>query len=184
MRRDPARLLDEYLVASARAGDRAAFEQLAARWQKRMILHAWRLLGDGEAARDAVQDAWADIVRSLPTLEDAATFPAWSMKIVTRRCADGIRKAQRRRKTASALAAEPRSAAQGTADIEARAAASPPMRAINPWPRPQKVAVALFYTEEFSIAEISAALSVPPGTVKSRLMSARRAMRAALENGE
>ncbi len=183
LRRDQARLLDEYLVAAARAGDRAAFERLAVRWQKRMILHAWRLLGDGEAARDAVQDAWADIVRSLPTLQDVATFPAWSMRIVTRRCADGIRKAQRRRKTANALSVEPHNAVQSPAAIEAKADASPLKRAIDQLPRPQKVVIALFYTEDFSVAEIAAALSVPPGTVKSRLMSARRAMRTALENG-
>ena len=46
MRRDAARILDEYLVASARAGDRADFSQLAERWQPKLLAHAYRLMGD------------------------------------------------------------------------------------------------------------------------------------------
>lgn len=184
MRRDKNRLLNEYLVAAARTGDRAALEQLAERWQGPMLMHAWRLLGDTEGARDAVQDAWADIIRALPRLEDVVTYPAWSMRIVSRRCADQIRRRQRVRKTANAFAIEPRADTQSERAIEAHADASPLRKAINKLPPAQRATVALFYTEEFSIAEIAAALSVPPGTVKSRLMSARRALRAALENGE
>lgn len=73
-----SRILDEYLLASARAGDRAAFGLLARRWQKKLLAHAWRLLGDAEGARDAVQEGWIEIMRGLPGLRDDRAFPAWA----------------------------------------------------------------------------------------------------------
>lgn len=183
MRRNAARIFDEYLAASARAGDRKAFSRLAARWQLRLLAHAYRLTGDGDLARDVVQDAWADIVRGLPKLDDAATFPAWAFRIVTRRAADAIRKAQRRRKTAAAFAAEPAPRCDGETIAENATSSRRLKEAMADLPPEQRAAIALFYREDLSVAEIAAALSVPAGTVKTRLMHARRKLRAALEGG-
>lgn len=58
MVRGSERILDEYLGASAIAGDALALERLISRWQPRLVRHAWRVLGDIESARDAVQEAW------------------------------------------------------------------------------------------------------------------------------
>ena len=74
MRRDQGRIFDEYLAAAARTGDRQAFQRLAERWQPKLFRHAFRLLGDADHARDTVQDAWADIVKGLPSLKDAGVF--------------------------------------------------------------------------------------------------------------
>ncbi len=48
-------------------------------------------------------------------------------------------------------------------------------------PASQRAALALFYLENLSVAEIAVALDVPPGTVKTRLMHARRKVRDILE---
>lgn len=183
MRRDAARIFDEYLAASAMAGDRAAFSRLAERWEKRLLAHAYRLTGDAEQARDVAQESWGDIARALPRLNDAAHFPAWAYRIVTRRAADTIRKLQRERKLAAAYAAEPAETEISAAAVEAKADAKPLESAIAALPAAQKAAVALYYREGFSTAEIAAALGVPAGTVKTRLMHARRNLRAALEGG-
>jgi RNA polymerase sigma-70 factor (ECF subfamily) len=47
-------------------------------------------------------------------------------------------------------------------------------------PAEQRAAIALFYLEDLSVAEIAAALGVPAGTVKTRLMAARDKLRVAL----
>ena len=47
-----------------------------------------------------------------------------------------------------------------------------------------RAAIALFYLEDMSVAEMAVALDVPAGTVKTRLMHARRKLRAALEGDE
>ena len=182
--RHKARIFDEYLAASARAGDRASFTRLAERWQPKLLAHAFRLLGEGEAARDIVQEAWADITRGLSHLDDARAFPAWAYRIVTRRAADQIRKRQRERKLSAAYASEVKSMPQVEPAAEMSADAAPLRAAMATLPAEQRAAIALFYTEDFSVAEIAAALNVPAGTVKTRLMHARRKLRAAMEGGE
>lgn len=136
---------------------------------------AFWLLGDADQARDAVQDAWAEIVRGLGSLREEAAFVAWAYRIVSRRCARVIRKAQRGRALERELAPEPSQALTGATDFERLRAA---IRALPP---EQRAAVALFYYDDLSVADISIALDVPAGTVKTRLMHARRKLRSALE---
>lgn len=181
MRSNVSRIFDEYLVTSARAGDADAFSRLAENWQKRLLAHAYRLTGDPELARDIVQDGWADIVRGLPGLKEPSVFPAWVYRIVTRRAADAIGRAQRKRRTEAAYAAEPVPREISTRKMEVTADTSPLHIAIAALPSKQRAVVSLFYLEEFSITEISVALSVPAGTVKTRLMHARKQLRAILE---
>lgn len=184
MAKSTARLFDEYLAASARAGDRAALGLLAERWQPKLLAHAWRLLGDGEASQDAVQEAWADILKGLGRLDDVRVFPAWAYRIVTRRAADAIRRRQRDRRLGAAYAAEQAVDENSVSPVEAGADAPVLNAAIAALPPDQRAAIALFYIEDFSVAEIAAAMGVPAGTVKTRLMHARRKLRAALEGGE
>ncbi len=183
MSRRTARIFDEYLAASARAGDRDAFARLAERWQPKLLAHACRLMGDAEAARDVVQDGWADIAKGLYRLDDARAFPAWAYRIVTRRSADAIRKRQRERKLNSAYAAEVKAAPQAEAPAETGTDVDPLRAAMAALPAEQRAAIALFYLEDLSVGEIAAALNVPAGTVKTRLMHARRKLRDALKGG-
>lgn len=179
--RTPARLFDEYLAAAARAGDRAAFGRLVERWQPKLLAHAWRLMGESEAARDVVQDAWADIARGLAKLDDAALFPAWAYRVVSRRAADAIRGRMRTRRTNAAFEREPAPPEDAAERMEGAADAGRLRQAIAALPAEQRAAVALFYLEEFRVAEVAAALGVPVGTVKTRLMHARTKLRSALK---
>lgn len=178
MERSAARIFDEYLVASAKAGDRKAFGLLAERWNGKLIAHAWRLTADAEGARDAVQSGWLEIIRGLDRLQDDRAFPAWAYRIVGRRCARLSRRAIRRRELGEMLIAEPGPAEPDSdGPIERQRLRA----AIAQLPADQRAAIALFYLEELSVAEIAVALEVPAGTVKTRLMHARRKLRAALE---
>jgi RNA polymerase sigma factor (sigma-70 family) len=171
------RLLDGYLVVSAQAGDRAAAQALARRYHRRLIAHAWRLTGDLELAKDVVQSSWVDIARNLPGLKDEAAFPAWAYQIVSRRCARGIRGRQADRALAGALS----QAGQDVATLPSEIATPRLRAAILALPPAQRAALALFYFEDLSVGEIAISLDVPAGTVKTRLMHARRALRAVLE---
>jgi RNA polymerase sigma-70 factor (ECF subfamily) len=172
------RRIDEYLVVCARLGDRSAFERLAFRWQKKLLVHAWRLLRDEEAARDCVQDAWAEIVRGIARLQDERAFAAWAFRIVSRRCARHIGRAQRSRRVQEAVLDEP---------VMEPGEGEPPehdldlmRRCMRTLPPEQQATLALFYLEEMSISEVAVALDVPLGTVKTRLMHARRKLRSAI----
>lgn len=181
MTRDAARIFDEYLVAAARTGEPKAYATLAERWHGKLVAHAWRLLGDREAALDAAQGAWIEIIRGLDRLQDGRAFPAWAYRIVTRRCAKMIGHAVRARDLSDALAAEPATASQ---DPDATLEGGRLRAAIAALPPDQRSAIALFHLEEMSVAEVAVALNIPAGTVKTRLMHARRKLRAALEGDE
>jgi len=171
------RLFDAYLVASARVGDRRAFALLVGRWNVKLLAHARRLLGDAELARDAVQDAWGDIVSGMSRLADVNAFPAWAYRIVSRRCARSIQRLRHDRRLVQAAGREPREA---HADPEGGAVDSLRLgRAMAALPAEQRAAIALFHIEEMSVAEVAVALDVPAGTVKTRLLSARAKLRAA-----
>jgi RNA polymerase sigma-70 factor (ECF subfamily) len=178
--RETDQTFDAYLAASAQTGDRRALAALFGRWNRKLIAHAWRLMGDTDAAREAAQDAWADIVRGIGALQDARAFPAWAYRIVTRRCARQIHAVQARRVLAAEVAA-----ASGSEESETDAGpdAAKVRAAVAALPPDQRAAVALFYFEELSVAEVAVALDVPAGTVKTRLMHARRRLRDALEGG-
>ena len=175
-----SRILDELLLVSAKAGDRRAFDALARRWQKKLLAHAWRLLGDADAARDATQESWMEIVRGLPRLRDERAFPAWAFRIVSRRCARSIASAIRRRQEAADLETvepDPNRSGEGVDAERLRIA-------IRRLPEGQRAAIALYHFEELSVAEVAVALDVPGGTVKTRLMHARDKLRAALGGDE
>lgn len=176
-----ARILDEYLVAAARTGDRKAFAMLAERWHGKLVAHAWRLTGDREGARDTAQSGWIEIVRGLHRLQDERAFPAWAYRIVSRRCARQIGEAVRGRELGEDLA---RQTEAPQADVGEALDAGRLRAAIAELSTDQRSAIALFYLEEMSVAEVAVALNVPAGTVKTRLMHARRKLRAALEGDE
>ncbi|PHR93152.1 MAG: RNA polymerase subunit sigma-70 [Robiginitomaculum sp.] len=181
MSRNVARVFDEYLVVCARAGDRAALGRLVKYWQPKLLAHAYRLTGDVEIAKDVAQDGWADILKGLPGLKESTVFPAWAYRIVTRRAVDRIRRAQRKRRTEAAFAAEPSLSDRTSEKMEIAVDRTPITCAIAELSTSQRVVIALFYLEELSVTEISVALEVPAGTVKTRLMHARRKLRAYLE---
>jgi RNA polymerase sigma-70 factor (ECF subfamily) len=181
MARDKERILDAYLVACARLGDREALGDLVRRWNGKLLAHAWRLLRDREGAKDAVQESWAEILRGLSRLRDDGAFAAWAYRIVSRRCARQIGRIQGERRLAEETAAVPPADGPGepsSLDVDAV------RRAIRTLPPEQQAAIALFYLEDMSVAEVAVALDVPAGTVKTRLMHARRKLRGVLEGDE
>jgi len=173
-------LVNDYLVLAAKAGDRAAFGRLVEHWHPKLVAHAWRLLGTGDSARDAAQEAWIEIANGLGRLVEVRAFPAWAFRIVTRRCARIVSKLAHARKLERAILAEPETHVEFDPAIDASDARAL-SRAIGKLSPDQRATVALHYFEDMSVAQVAVALDVPVGTVKTRLMHARANLRAALE---
>jgi RNA polymerase sigma-70 factor (ECF subfamily) len=178
---DQQRAYDTYLVASARIGDREAWRRLVERWQPRFLVHAWRLTGDADLAAEASQEAWVEVLRGIARLEEARAFPAWSLRILTRRCARLIRGRQRHRDAVGVLAVEPELGFDCPSDGEVLIDLTAVQRALETLSDEQRAVMGLFYLEEMSVAEVSVVLGIPPGTVKTRLMHARRKLQHKLE---
>jgi len=179
MMRNKSQIFEDYLVAAAKTGDRAAMGQLARLRGPRLMAHAARLMGNAEQAQDVVQSAWVEILRGLPGLRDVETFRAWSARIVTRRCAKTIGGLQRDRALAMGYAAEaePLSPDAGPAAAEADQV----RRAIARLPPAQSAAIALVYLDDMTLPEAAMAMDVPLGTMKTRCMHARAKLKEMLD---
>lgn len=166
---------ESYLVGMARLGDRSAFAKLVAFRGPRLFAHAFRLLGDREEARDAVQEAWVEITKGVSKLRDDHAFPTWAYRIVSRRCARQIERNILARKIAKAEVVP-----ETEPFLEARAVHT----AINQLSPAQAATIRLFYIEEFSLRDVAIAMDVPEGTVKSRLANARNHLKTTLKGHE
>ena len=149
MQRSTARLLDEYLVASARSGSREAMEKLARRWHPRLAAHALRLTGDRDLAMDAAQAAWGAIMKGIARLEEPRAFPAWAYRITTRACAGEIGQAVARRKLAQAWASEPR---ETSVEPEQPSQLGKLQAAIRQLPAGERAAISLHHFEDLRVA--------------------------------
>ncbi|MCH9649482.1 MAG: RNA polymerase sigma factor [Deltaproteobacteria bacterium] len=181
MNRSPEQIYDELLVLRCQDGERDAWSELAERWQERLHRHAWRLAATHEVASDAVQEAWLAIVRNIRKLDDPALFPAWAYRIVTHKCTDQVRRAVRRSKFDAELSQQPPAT---PADNDAFAEdddITTIRRAMLQLPSDRRALLGLHYLEGVSIHEIASILSIPEGTVKSRLFTARKALKKALD---
>ena len=184
MSRTHGDIQDELLVLQCQEGDEEALKTLIARWQPRLAGLAWRLTGEREVARDVVQDAWVAIVRGLRRLDDPATFSTWAYRIVRNRCADWTRRRVVRRRADRDM----REAASPAGDSNERGDAADDVAllrgAMAELPDEQRAILSLHYLDGMSVSQIAAVLSVPPGTVKSRLFHARNRLKQVLERVE
>ncbi len=121
-----------------------------------------------------------EILRGLHGLDDVAAFPAWAYRIVTRRCQRVFHKTKREPDQYEEAEHDNAVLTPDYQSGEFAAELSIVMEAIELLPAEQRTGLALFYLEGFSVAEIAIALDVPPGTVKTRLMHARRKVRQQL----
>jgi RNA polymerase sigma-70 factor (ECF subfamily) len=168
MEHERSHLEDQLLVMDAQDGDAAAMETLVKRWQKRLWRHALRLTGDEQAAWDVTQSAWYDIIRRLRRLNDPASFRAWAYKITTCKSVDWL-KAKRRIQPLPPETLDKQAAKEKTeTGID---------ELLEKLDVNQRVVLSLYYFENLSISEIGEALKIPAGTVKSRLYTARNALK-------
>jgi RNA polymerase sigma-70 factor (ECF subfamily) len=178
----PDDVQDELLVMRCQDGDRQALAELVQRWQPRLLRQAARLVDGVDAAGDVVQEAWVAIVRGLGRLYDPACFPSWAYRIVTHKCADWARRRQRRRATEGPLAIDPVDPSPAPADSSDDVAAL--RKALKSIPSQQKAILAMYYLDGMPIRQIAEVLSLPEGTVKSRLYHARCQLKEVLERGK
>jgi RNA polymerase sigma-70 factor (ECF subfamily) len=170
-------LVERALVERARLGDRAAFAQLATTISDRLYGLASRILRDREGAADVLQAALVEIWRDLPSLRDADRFEAWAHRVTVNCCRAHLR---RTRGHPRALNLLPSDEIVDDAQI-ALSARDEIERAFARLTAEQRSVLVLAYVRDLSVDDIAVQLGVSPGTVKSRLFHARRAMRAAIE---
>ena len=69
-------------VTRLRAGEPDAFEQLVRNYTPRLLRVARRLLGNDDEARDALQDAFISVFRSIRSFEAGSRLSTWLHRVV------------------------------------------------------------------------------------------------------
>ena len=179
MAKTPEQIYDELLVLKCQGGDLPAFDELVTRWQKRIWRHAYHLIGQEDAAWDVVQDTWVGIIKGISKLRDVASFPRWAFRIASNKCADWIRREQKRREGYDSLAQEPQAPAQEA--LRRNHTQGSLTAALELLPADRRALLSLRHVEGFTTAEIAGILGIPEGTVKSRFHSARKQLRELME---
>lgn len=166
------------LVVRAQRGDQAAFTTLATGAWPRLNSLAHGILRDRELAEDATQQALLSAWRELPRLRDADRFDAWTYRLLVNACyAEGRRARRWIPNMGIAPIGEPiiPDATDGVADRDQLE------RGFRRLSVDQRAVVVLHHYLDLTLEQVSEALDIPMGTVRSRLHRAMQALRSALE---
>ena len=140
---------------------------------------AYGVLRHREDAEDVAQEAFVRAHRSIAQLRDPQRFKAWLVRVTWRLAIDRVR--NDRRRAARELAAVPTPVASTEQIASAEERARRLWAAIDELPEKLRITIVLASIEGHDVAEVARLLGVPPGTVKSRLFLARRALAEKLQ---
>lgn len=171
-------MVDRALIEHAAHGDRHAFAALALAHADRLYAIAHRILRDTGLAEDALQQGLVAAWRELPNLRDPDAFQAWVTRLVVHEC---YAEARRRTRLTGNLRVLPIDVPAPTDEVMALVDRDALERGFRRLPTDHRSVLVLHYFVGLEPAEIAANLGIPPGTVRSRLHYAHRALRAALE---
>jgi RNA polymerase sigma-70 factor, ECF subfamily len=87
---------DEQLIQRCREEDRAALEELLARYQDRLMAFIYSVVRDYHLAEDIFQETFLRVYREARGFRSGASFKTWLYTIAVNRCRDALRKSKRR----------------------------------------------------------------------------------------
>lgn len=184
---------DVALLERAQSGDRAAYGQVVVLYQDRLYNAVLRLVGDREEARELTQEAFMRGLTNIDSFRGDASPYTWLFRIAMNLAIGQLRKVSRRRVFSLDVAGSDQAA--GLMDRAARdRGGETPLQKMERRERDQAVLAALGRVdadyravlvmrdvEGFDYAQMAEILSVPQGTIKSRLFRARLALRDELK---
>lgn len=171
------------LVASARDGDRPAFDELVRRTYVDTYTLAMRLTADEEDARDVVQEAYLRAWKGIDRFRGDARFSTWMYRITANAAFTHLERRRRHRHETLDAVGEPAERAVSALPEESAQSAELLDRlsaAVRELPPKLRVVVVLRDVYDLSHAEIAEELSISESAAKVRLHRARRKLRDVL----
>lgn len=178
------------MLERLREGDDAAYEALIEQFQAPVHQLVYRLLDDPNEAGDVVQDVFLKVFRGVAGFRGQSSLKTWIYRIAVNEAHNRRRWFSRHRKAEVNLDGDSgpagrielvsdrgRTPYDWTLNGEMRTAIEEALEGLNPVFRS---AVILRDLEELSYEEIADILDVSIGTVKSRILRGREALRRAL----
>ena len=178
------------LVSRLKKGDREAFNELVREYEKQVINIAYGMLSDREDAYDAAQEVFIRIYKSIGSFKGQSSLATWIYRVTANICNDMLRKRQRTAKTISIypmddeednrisdLADESPTPEEALELTETQRAVREGIASLSD---DFKAVITICDIEGMSYDAAAQILSIPHGTVKSRLNRARNALRKKL----
>ena len=180
---EPLEPTDDALMAELAAQELGALATLYDRYGRLAYSLAYRILGEPEAAEDAVHDAYLLAWRGAGSYtRDRGTARGWLLSIVHHRSVDVLRRKTAFRpaplEAAEHHAAESDTAEEATRNVEQQGV----RRVLETLPEAQRRTIELAYFGGYTQVELAALMGVPLGTVKGRMRIGLQKMRRALEH--
>jgi len=179
-------LSDEQLVELYRADrDPAVFTELVSRYQRELYNYLRRFLGDATLAEDVFQATFLQVHVKRDVFEAGRKFRPWLYTIATNQAIDAQRRNRRHRRLSLNQPQQAGGESAGSLiDLVAGADGDPALSAesgeqsdwvrgeVASLPEPLRNAVNLVYFRGMKYRDAAKVMSVPVGTVKSRLHAA------------
>jgi RNA polymerase sigma-70 factor (ECF subfamily) len=189
--RDYAAMTDIALAGCCAEGDAEAVRHLVSGNNQRLFRAAWSVLGNRHDAEDAVQACYAKALAAIGTFEGRSSLTTWLTRIAINEALGRRRSQERRRKHLEAegvpvLENYREQLAKGSQAPSPEAEAAREQlrslleRAVGGLPESFRTVFVLHEIEDVSVEDTARALDLPVGTVKTRLMRARRKLQQAL----
>lgn len=173
------------LVARAKAGDAAAFEELVRRYRKRIYALALHLTSSSSEADDIAQEVFLKAYRALDQFEGRSEFFTWVYRMAVNRSLNARRDRERRGEQTMddprlelAVAVD----AKGNPGLasELRQTYARLLRALDSLPGEMRTTVVLVALQGFSHGEAAVVQKCSEGTVAWRMHEARRRLHDAM----
>ena len=163
--------------------DPKAFEQTILPLERQVYFTCLQLMGNKEDAEDCAQEALLKAYRKFDSFKGQSKFSTWLYTLVTRVCLDALR----RRKEVFSLVAmfdegyePPSEQAEAYLLLEEKERKRLLQLALKEVPADFRMAVVLVDLQGLSYQEAAQVLTLPEGTVKSRLYRGRKILQASL----
>ncbi len=176
---------EQEYIEKCQQGDRDAFVHLIALYEKKILNHCYRMLGNLADAEDATQEVFVKIFRFIKSYTGQSAFSTWIYKIASNVCLDYVRKHRRHQKDTVSIHQQNKEGEEFFLSIEddgpspyektkANEAQEKLAEALSQLSDEQKQVIILRDVDGFSYEEIAKILNTAPGTVKSRINRARQ----------
>ena len=176
------KLSDVVLIEKYQKGDTKVLNLLVKKWHLKFCNLAFFIVKDADVAKDIAQESWMIIIRKLETLQEPSKFKSWAISIVNRKAIDWIRANNRERIKLEKRFYESVKEDSFSKVDDTTAIQKVLLEAIENLSVEHQMVLRLFYTESYSLKEISDLLQISIGTTKSRLFHAREKLKTKLKH--
>jgi len=162
--------MERALIEQAQKGDRDAFLELIATYDRQIMSVVYRFTGDCYDREDLYQEVFLRCFKSIGRFRFQAAFSTWLYRIALNCGIDFMKKKP-------PFVDGRKDEGADHVDYEQQERLRIVRRAARRLPGPQRICFHLFYVEDWSIADLAALLQSSEGTIKSHLDRARKKIR-------